>query len=284
MSEQNKINNTKDLKRDNTVFKEISEFLGKDFLKQSYIFEGFVFNVCMKGKLKIKINYKEYLITSGDMFVILPKHVFTILEHSSDLDVKTVFISLDFIQNIPTSPNFYLLKNIETCPDVKMTEEQQEDFIKIFTLIEKYDNKSILNKQIQDALTLSLILIATSLFDNIQMNKKVPYSRQEDLTRCFFEILLRHYETERNVFFYADKLCITPKYLTTAVKSVTNHSVQSWINEVVLIEAKRYLNTSILTIQQISEKLHFPTSSSFIRFFRTHVGCTPLCYRKNNET
>lgn len=100
---------------------------------------------------------------------------------------KTVFISLDFIQNIPTSPNFYLLKNIETCPDVKMTEEQQEDFIKIFTLIEKYDNKSILNKQIQDALTLSLILIATSLFDNIQMNKKVPYSRQEDLTRCFLK-------------------------------------------------------------------------------------------------
>ena len=165
-----------------------------------------------------------------------------------------------------------------------MSEEQQEDFIKIYTLIEKYGNNNTLSKQIQDTLTLSLVLIATSLFDNIQINKKVPYSRQEDLTRCFFEILLRHYETERNVFFYADKLCITPKYLTTAVKSVTNHSVQSWINEVVLIEAKRYLNTSILTIQQISEKLHFPTSSSFIRFFRTHVGCTPLCYRKNNET
>lgn len=82
---------------------------------------------------------------------------------------------------------------------------------------------------------------------------------------------------------YANELCITPKHLTTVVKAVTGHSVQRWINEVALIDSRRYLKATELTIQQIADKLRFLTPSSFIRFFKTHAGCTPLEYRKMNE-
>lgn len=129
-------------------------------------------------------------------------------------------------------------------------------------------------------LALSIILMVASLFGNPRLNPDNACSRQKNITRSFFDLLFHHYETKRNVAFYADKLCITPKYLTTVVKSVTDYSVQNWINEVVLIEARRQIKTTELTIQQISERLHFPTASSFVRFFRMHTGHTPLYYRK----
>ena len=64
------------------------------------------------------------------------------------------------------------------------------------------------------------------------------------------------------------------------IKSVTGYSIQKWINEVIIIEAKRYIKTTTYTIQQISEELNFHTSSSFVRFFTQHTGYTPLEYRK----
>ena len=67
--------------------------------------------------------------------------------------------------------------------------------------------------------------------------------------------------------------------MTTAVKSVTGRSVQNWIMAMVLIYAKRYLKTTALTIQQITDKLCFQTTSSFIRFFKQNTGLTPLEYR-----
>lgn len=111
-------------------------------------------------------------------------------------------------------------------------------------------------------------------------NKKKACSRQETLTRRFFDLMFKHYKTDRSVSFYADRLCVTPKYLSSNVKEVTGHPVQKWMTEIVIADVKRRLRTTDQSVQQISEELHFLTASSFIRFFRTHVGCTPLEYRK----
>lgn len=272
-----------DLGGRNFAFKNIADFLGDGFLRQSFIFDGFVFCVCINGSAKMKINYKEYPIGSNKLFVIMPKHIFSIWECSSDLDIRVIFIALDFMYHLPITPDFDLFKSIDIFPCVNLDRGQLEDMLKIHSVIERYNSDSKLSKQIQDTLILSIILMTASFFGNLPSDINNVYSRQESLTRSFFDLLLKSYGTERNVSFYADKLCITPKYLTTVVKSVTHHSVQNWINEVILIEAKRYIRTTELTIQQISEKLNFPTASSFVRFFRMHTGYTPLYHRKKKD-
>ena len=213
----------------------------------------------------------------------MPKHIFSIWECSSDLDIRVIFIALDFMYHLPITPDFDLFKSIDIFPCVNLDRGQLEDMLKIHSVIERYNSDSKLSKQIQDTLILSIILMTASFFGNLPSDINNVYSRQESLTRSFFDLLLKSYGTERNVSFYADKLCIPPKYVTTVVKSVTHHSVQNWINEVILIEAKRYIRTTELTIQQISEKLNFPTASSFVRFFRMHTGYTPLYYRKKKD-
>lgn len=104
-------------------------------------------------------------------------------------------------------------------------------------------------------------------------------SRQELLTAEFFKLMLADYKKERSVAYYADKLCLTPKYLSMTVKKVTGHPISEWINEVVVIEAKRMLKTTDLTALQISEELNFPNPSFFVRFFKQYIGMTPMEYK-----
>lgn len=261
-------------------FRDMTEFLGNDLPGNSFMFDGFIFQYCEKGSLRIRINYSEYSVSAGDMFVVLPKHIFTVLECTPDFKVKMLFSPLDCVHNLPVKPDMDLLRNINVCPCVELSEEKQKELENLYSIVRHYDNPDVQSQQIKNALMLSLVLIVISVFTKSVSQCEGLYSRAENLTRSFFTLLLQHFETERNVSFYANKLCITPKYLSTIIKSVTKFSVQNWINEVVLIEIKRYLRTTEQTVQQISERLHFSTPSSFVRFFRMHTGETPLAYRK----
>lgn len=264
----------------NFIFKEMTEVLGADFKNKPFVFNGFMFNICTRGYIKIRINYKEYRVESKWFFVIPPKHIFSVMEYSLDFEAKVLFVSMDVVRDIPITPNFNLLRSISDNPCVKLNSEKEDDMVKLYSVIERYDGDDNNTLLIRNTLILSLILISVSMYGKPLVHE-ITYSRKEEITKKFFELLFENYMQERAVSFYADKLCVTPKYFSMSVKSVTGFPVQDWINEVVLFEAKRLLRTTELCVRQISDKLSFPDSSSFVRFFKTHIGVTPLEYRKH---
>ena len=185
--------------------------------------------------------------------------------------------------HIPVTPDFDWLKNINSWPYVSLSDEKVKDLVELYAMIERYNDGAGMSEKIRTSLVLSLLLIVASTFENSARVDNLSSSRAESITRRFFDLLLQHFERDGTVALYAGELCVTPKYLSGAVKSITHYSVQTWINEAVLFEAKRALRATDLTVQQISEKLHFPNASSFVRFFRTHIGVSPLRYRRMKE-
>ena len=182
---------------------------------------------------------------------------------------------------MPLSPGFEWLRKAETSPSMSLKPDKRKEMLALYTVMEKYGTDTVSERQIRGVLMLALIMIIKTMYDGVSADASLlNCSRQENLTHAFFDLMLCSYTSERKVFFYADKLCVTPKYLSAAVKGVTGHTVQEWINEVVVIEAKRTLRTSDFSVQQISELLHFQTPSSFVRFFRQHTGFTPSVYRR----
>jgi AraC-like DNA-binding protein len=107
---------------------------------------------------------------------------------------------------------------------------------------------------------------------------KLP--RQEELVHKFLADLQDHYRTERNISFYADRLHVTPKYLSKVIKDHNGLSAKEWIESYVMMEAKALLKSTDRTIQQISDELNFPTQSFFGKFFKRSAGISPLEYRK----
>lgn len=92
---------------------------------------------------------------------------------------------------------------------------------------------------------------------------------------------MKYYRTERHVNFYAQKLCISPKHLTSTVKALTGRNVSSIIAAAVILDAKTQLHSSNNTVKQIAYSLNFPNASFFGKYFRRHTGMTPLDYRNS---
>lgn len=105
-------------------------------------------------------------------------------------------------------------------------------------------------------------------------------SRQEEIFSRFLDLLHLHHKKERLVTFYAGMLCITPKYLSTAVKHLTGHTALEYIGEYVVTEAKSLLSSTNMDIQQISNELNFPSQSVFGKYFKRVTDISPKEYRK----
>ena len=124
--------------------------------------------------------------------------------------------------------------------------------------------------------TLLLLTMESQSTGNVKVRS---LSRQEQLSKDFFVLLLRRHREEHDVSYYAEQMFVTPKYLSTVVRKTTGSSVQDWVGRLLLFAAKSLLKNSRLSVQQIADELHFSTPSSFIRFFHRQTGLTPRQYR-----
>jgi len=89
-----------------------------------------------------------------------------------------------------------------------------------------------------------------------------------------------YYKKERSVSFYAGKLYVTPKYLSSLVKAVSGKTAGEWIAEIVVLESKVLLKSSSKSIQEISVELNFANQSFFGKYFKQHTGMSPYAYKK----
>ena len=92
---------------------------------------------------------------------------------------------------------------------------------------------------------------------------------------------MEYHTNYRNVGFYADKLSLTPKYLSRIIKEASGRSAPEWIDEYVILESKNLLKYSELPIKEIVSRLNFPSQSVFYKYFKAHTGQTPTEYKNS---
>ena len=105
--------------------------------------------------------------------------------------------------------------------------------------------------------------------------------RADGILKQFAELLTQHINKETSVGFYAEKLCISKKYLSLIVREKTGASVGTIIAVMRVEAASRMLRDPEMTIQQIASEMSFCDQSSFGKFFKKHTGVSPMKYRQN---
>lgn len=88
---------------------------------------------------------------------------------------------------------------------------------------------------------------------------------------------------ERGVEFYADKLCLSPEYLSAISKSVCGYTVQELVFKAIIRKSISLLKNTQKDIQEISNEFGFPNASYFGTFFRKQMGMSPQQYRRSLE-
>lgn len=108
-------------------------------------------------------------------------------------------------------------------------------------------------------------------------------SRQVQLFHRFVKLVNDHSVREREVGFYADKLCISTRYLSTIVRNVVHSSAKEFIDHAVVLEIKMLLQSTDLSVQEIAYRLKFPDQSYLGRYFRKHTGESPTAFRNGRK-
>ncbi|MBO5890539.1 MAG: AraC family transcriptional regulator [Alistipes sp.] len=104
---------------------------------------------------------------------------------------------------------------------------------------------------------------------------------QQDICDRFISLVATHFKKERNIDFYADRLCVSKKYLSSLLKQHTGMTALMWIERYVVLYAKSSLSSINITIQQLSDELNFPSQSVFGKYFKRVEGISPKAYRES---
>lgn len=252
-------------------------------LEHPFLLKGLLFIICLKGTAKLKIDYKEFMIKQNMISIILPNQILESTDNSEDHYVENLFFSVDFLNTLPYTRRFDFFNKINACPCLEVSDCSMKELIKYHSFIKEacLKNEFVYKEEIAQSLLYAFIALVGSLYVESKIEVSVePKSREEEIVEKFSGLLIQHHIKERSASFYSDKLCITAKYLSRTLKRVTGRSINSWIVDAVILEAKIMLKSSDLTILQISEELNFPNPSFFVRYFKRNAGITPMKYRE----
>jgi AraC-like DNA-binding protein len=104
---------------------------------------------------------------------------------------------------------------------------------------------------------------------------------QQELCERFITLVSENYKEKREIGYYADKLCVSNKYLSSLLKQETGLTALQWIEKYVVLYAKSCLSSTSMTVQQISYELFFPSQSVFGKYFKRVEGISPKQYRQS---
>jgi AraC-like DNA-binding protein len=238
--------------------------------------------ICTQGEASFLFDQKRCDIKQGDLCVFFPHMLLQIENRSDDFKAYCIASQDDLSEEIHFSSASSIFLFIRENPCITLHKQHFERIIaycKLFLKIDK-SNHPYRNEMVRHLLS----IIYYDIVDSYQHGQPLvshTRTRQEMIFREFIELVSQHYLTQREIGFYADQLCLTPKYLSSIVRHATGQSAAWWISQVVITHAKSLLKkNSRLSIQQISGMLNFANPSFFGQYFKRCVGVTPKEFRR----
>ncbi len=250
----------------------------------SYIKEG-VGGVCTGGSALVNVASTKHRLVKNELLILFPYQLASISKVSDDFEItffkvpyELFFDTLSGMCRMSPSFFFYMRQHFT----YKVDEEEATRFLHFCNLLKfRTDGtkRMFRRESIMYLLRIFYFDIYISYRNDPEAVRNQKYSHKEDIAFNFFRLVTQYYTENREVSFYADKLCVSPKYLTMVIKDVFGQSAKEYIVDYVLLEIKSLLRDSTLDIKEIVARMKFPNQSLMSRFFRKHTGMSPSQYR-----
>ena len=262
-----------------------------DIMQYPCRFRGYLAFFCIEGHFELEINLKRFSVRENSLFLYTPGNIVRVANISKEEKEMVHFIVVAISSDLMSSTRFdfnklydeslHLLEN----PSVVLSEQEKNLCKSYLSLINEISELKIPNtKESVTSLISSIFYLMGALWGNrvteAIKNQDEGSIRSKAIFENFLKLVRDYHTKERNLSFYADKLFLTPKYLSKLIKTVSGKSAHEWIDSFVILEAKNLLKYSDMSIKSIVYELNFPNQTTFYRFFKTKTGMTPSEYRK----
>ena len=247
---------------------------------------------CVSGSMCLNVNLAEVELKKNMMLVNVPGNIIKVNKLSDDegtgINYIVVAMTKEFVSNltVDVSKTFTDGLALMESPVMTVGTDYAEQFHQHLKLISKVIGSGVQHKkELVNTLASAVFYLISGLWAEAVNNRNgiesMPASRSRMIFEQFMQLVTEYHTKYRNVGFYADKLCLTPKYLSKLVKMTSGRSAPDWIDAYVILEAKNLLKYSNISIKEIVFRLNFPNQSVFYKFFKMRTGMTPSEYRNS---
>jgi len=256
-------------------------FLGTVVPKGEFSTPYLVVSLCHEGELRGRYDLKPYVLRRRDIHVFLPHHRFTIEAQSDDFRATILVLDYGFAVRQRRGLSLEASLRFSANPVFSFPEVEYAalchcfDFLR-FTTVSHLDDREEMAVRVLNAMF--EVMMST---DEMRQMPHLRASHKGELCEQFLKLVKQFHCQSRKLGWYADRLCVSTKYLAEVVKAVSGRSAVEWINDAVVLEAKTLLRSRAdLTVQEVARKMGFDDQTVFTKYFKKQTGLAPTAFRR----
>lgn len=240
--------------------------------------------LCLGGHCKFVFNGEPFEFKEGDLMIIRKGSLVENIETSADFKVKNICVSAGFVELCTPSTNYGIKGQLSLFlnPIMHLNSQQrfvcERDFRWIEYRLDQTDHKFY--RELVINAVQSAILDFFDFHSTLNGEDKISTQNASIMNRFLAMLEDGAYRSNREVTYYADALCVTPKYLSEVTKRVSGYSANYWINRYTSLDIARMLRDKSLTFVQISDIFNFSSPAYFSRYVQRTLGMNPTQYRE----
>ena len=245
-----------------------------------YRIDDFRFIVFHKGDVDITANLLKYHISDNMVGFMGNGGIIQMDRISREVSISGLVVKEDYLRRamggrLPGAlngrlHNFYLQVSKQEC-------ELADRMIRTLRIL--VDDPHF-NREASASLIAAIVNYIVGLFERYDTDVPTAQTRQQDIFNRFIALVNEHCFDHHTLDFYADRLCITQRYLGTLVRQASGTTAKEWIDRALINEAKVALKHSDVTVAQLADNLSFPNPAFFSKFFKRVTGMTPSQYKR----
>ena len=240
------------------------------------------FGMIINGEAHINFNLQDRHVTAGTLVYLGPGTIINPIRLSDDLRIFGIGLFTDFPMpfaqgQMPSAFNGQVRDFQLPVGEADIsTARHILDIIWHIVHTEDYHRPTV------TALVAALMHHYDHLFRLQTDIQAVSRSREQTIFDRFISLVNQYCCEHHQIGYYAERMCLTERYLTTVIRQTSGTTAKDWIDRALITRIKIDLRHTDKPAAQIAEEMHFANPSFFSKYFHRLTGLTPLKYKNNS--
>ena len=245
-----------------------------------FIIDDYRMGIFVDGEALLNINLVERHITPGTLVFLSPGTIINPIGFSGQLEVYGIGLFADF--PMPFSPGQMPSAMNGQVRDfqIKIDDPDIATARHIIDCIWHVVHQKGYNRQTVSSLVAALMHHYDGLYRRYSDMVLASQSREQTIFDRFIQLVNQHCAEQHQISYYADRMCLTERYLSTVIRQTSGVTAKEWIDRALIMRIKVELRHTDKSIARIAEDLNFANTSFFCKYFKRETCMTPGKYRE----
>lgn len=239
--------------------------------------------LCTSGRLRLKSNNREHIVTSQTYSIFLYCTILTDLEASDDFHCIAFAMVREYINSVPIRNNYAIIGYLSLMhkPVMILTDYDYQKLLRDLGRLQERVNEH--SHRFHDEMVKAFLGVHSLDLYDIHARQAtlgdVSDRKSEIVSKFIFMLLNGDFKSHRDIKWYADALHVTPHYLTDLCRMIGGEPASFWIDYFLTLEIVTLLSDKSIPLSDIAFQLNFSSQSYFSRYVQKHLGLPPSALR-----